>query len=514
MLSKTLTVSFSGIDVREVSVEVQISSGLPKFAIVGLPDKEVSESKERVQSAFHAIGITLPPKRIIVNLAPADLPKAGSHFDLPIAVGLLSAMDILPNEEIHNYVMLGELGLDGSVSHVNGVLPAAIYANAQDKGFICPQRQGAEALWSGNEEVLAAPDLISLINHFKGNQILPSPEKKALPLNKYNTDFSDIKGQENAKRAMEVAAAGGHNLLMIGSPGAGKSMLAERIVTILPPLDAKEALEVSMIHSVAGILGDEGLIKERPFRAPHHSASIAAITGGGAWAKPGEVSLAHRGVLFLDELPEFARNTLESLRQPLEAGHITVARAKRHVTYPSKFQLIAAMNPCKCGHLGNPALECNKAPRCAVEYQNKLSGPLLDRIDMHVQVDAITPFDLEDKKTETSEVIRERVIKARIRQQNRYNSMFADNDNMVFCNADLSSKALEEMIDMDNQANELLKQAFDKFHLSARGYHRILKTALTIADLDESEIIRKKHMAEALTYRRIVPGRAVLMEKF
>jgi magnesium chelatase family protein len=508
MFSKINTVSFSGVEVKDVWVEVQISSGLPKFSIVGLADKAVNEAKERIQSAFSSMGLSLPPKRITVNLAPADLIKAGSHFDLPIAVGLLSAMEILEQEDVANYVILGELGLDGAIAKVAGVLPAAVHANSLDKGLICPSEQGSEALWSGNEEILAPGNLISLINHFKGNQILSKPKKIEKEEVNYHIDFSDIKGQEFAKRAMEVAAAGGHNLLMVGSPGSGKSMMAERFITILPPMSMEETLEVSMIHSIAGTLDKYGLVKERPYQAPHHSASLPAMTGGGANAKPGEISLAHRGILFLDELVEFQRSTLEALRQPLESGKISISRAKMHVTYPANFQLIAAMNPCKCGHLGNPALECHKAPKCAVEYQNKLSGPLLDRIDMHIQVDPVSPFDItENTKNETSEQIRERVIKARERQLNRMHNLYKEKEIKAYSNSEIDAKTLDKIIQLTDDAEKLIKEAYQKFNLTARSYHRTLKVALTIADLAESNVIDKEHIAEALTYRRKLPGK-------
>ena len=367
---------------------------MPSFTVVGLPDKAVGESRERVRAALVAIGLALPPDRITINLAPADLLKEGSHFDLPIALGMLVAMGVLPGEELAHYTVLGELGLDGRINAVAGVLPAAIAAAAAGRGLICPAAQGGEAAWAGEIEVLAPPSIIALVNHFKGSQILarPSPEMQDLAV--HPLDLADIKGQETAKRALEVAAAGGHNLLMIGPPGAGKSMLAQRLPGLLPPLDPAEALEVSMIHSVAGQLAGGRLMRNRPFRDPHHSASLPALIGGGLRAKPGEVSLAHHGVLFLDELPEFARATLESLRQPLESGRAVVARVNAHVTYPARFQLVAAMNPCRCGHLDDASLACGRAPKCAQDYQAKISGPLFDRIDLHVDVPAVSPADL------------------------------------------------------------------------------------------------------------------------
>src|ERR687893_873039 len=384
MVTRVATVAFEGIDARPVDVQVQISSGNVAFTIVGLADKAVAESRERVRSALIASGLALPAKRITVNLAPADLPKEGSHYDLPIALGVMSAIGALPADALAGFTVLGELALDGSISTVAGVLPAAIAANARGHGLICPAACGPEAAWASRDiEILAPRSLIQLANHFKGIQVMARPEPSIAPLAGNLPDLKDIKGQESAKRALEIAAAGGHNLLMSGPPGAGKSMLAQRLPSILPPLSPRELLEVSMIQSVAGEIEDGALTNARPFRAPHHSASMPALVGGGLRARPGEISLAHNGVLFLDELPEFQAPVLDSLRQPLETGEVAISRANHRVTYPSRFMLVAAMNPCRCGRANDPGFACRRGPntRCATEYQARLSGPLLDRID-------------------------------------------------------------------------------------------------------------------------------------
>lgn len=502
MTAHAPTIAFSGIDCLDIDVQVQVASGLPAFTIVGLPDKAVGESRERVRAAFNALGLSLPPKRITVNLAPADLLKEGSHFDLPIALGLLGAMGVLPADEVQGYIALGELGLDGSLAPVTGVLPAAIAANAAGKGLICPAAQGPEAVWAGDVEVLAAPNLLALINHFKGTQVLSRPEPRLEDDDRDPLDLRDIKGQESAKRALEVAAAGGHNLLMIGPPGSGKSMLAARLPGLLPPLEPAEALEVSMIHSVAGHLSDGKLLRRRPFRDPHHSASVPALVGGGARAKPGEISLAHNGVLFLDELPEFQRAALEALRQPLESGRASVARANAHVVYPARIQLVAAMNPCRCGYLGDAGLACTKAPKCGVEYQTKISGPLFDRIDLHVEVPAVSPADLSlPPPAEGSAEIAARVAAARALQSERYQALAIRN------NAQLDGEMLEKLASPDAPGRALLTEAAERMRLSARGYHRVLRVARTLADLEGRDGINRLHVAEALSYRRLVPGR-------
>ncbi len=512
MVARVNTVAFRGIDVLDVDVQVQMASGLPAFTIVGLPDKAVSEARERVRAALNSIGLALPPKRITVNLAPADVAKEGSHFDLAIALGLLADMGVIPPEDAGRYLVLGELALDGSLSPVGGVLPAAIHAAARDLGLICPGVQGGEAAWSGNDGVLAPDDLVQLINHFKGVQLLRPPVPGAAEDPAAYPDLADIKGQESARRALEIAAAGGHNLLMNGPPGSGKSMLAARLPGLLPPLDAEEILETSMIQSLAGVLVGGTLSRRRPFRDPHHSASQAALVGGGRKALPGEVSLAHLGVLFLDELPEFGRAALEALRQPLEGGTTTVARANAHVTYPSRFQLIAAMNPCRCGYLDDPGQACSRAPRCAADYQAKISGPLFDRIDLHVDVPAVSIADLSlPPAAESSAPVAARVAAARAIQKKRYAKHPG-----ARTNADADGVLLEQVVAPDGPARALLGEAADRMGLSARGYHRVLRVARTLADLDTVEsgggeaTVGRIHIAEALSYRRIAPGRGAL----
>lgn len=497
-VTRVTTVAFEGIEAREVDVQVQITSGGNKMMIVGLPDKAVAESQERVKSALHAIGLALPPKRIVVNLAPADLPKEGSHYDLPIAMGLLAAMGVLPIEDMAGTIALGELALDGQITAVAGVLPAALTAGSVEKALVCPAVCGPEAAWIGGVEIVAAPSLMAVINHYKGVQILTPPQPKlaedigALP------DLKDVRGQETAKRALEITAAGGHNLLMIGPPGSGKSMLAARLPGLLPPLSAREALEISMIQSLAGELKDGAIGRRRPFRAPHHSASMAALVGGGLKVRPGEVSLAHQGVLFLDELPEFARQVLDSLRQPIETGSTLVARANAHIRYPSRFQLVAAMNPCRCGYLGDAAQACNRAPRCGVDYQSRISGPLYDRIDLHVDVPAVSAADLSlPAPREGSAEVAARVAAARALQTARYEGQG------ISTNAEAEGEALNEGARLEAAARTLLAEAADRMRLSARGYTRALRVARTIADLAGAETTGRAHIAEALSYRRL-----------
>ncbi len=512
MVASVNTVAFQGIDTQTIEVQVQIAGGLPAFTIVGLPDKAVAESKERVRAAMHALGLSLPPKRLTINLAPANLTKEGSHFDLPIALAVLAAMEVIPKEKLTNTTVLGELSLDASIRAVTGILPAAMHANANNNTLICPADCGGEATWAGDLNILAPQNLLQIINHIKGTHPLKRPETHLdKHTNKPLTDFADIKGQESAKRAAEIAASGGHNMLMTGPPGSGKSMLASAIPAILPPLSAREALEISMIHSLAGSLPDGGLLQSRPYRDPHHSASLPALIGGGQRVQPGEISLAHNGILFLDELPEFTRSTLESLRQPLESGQALIARANGHIRFPARFQLIAAMNPCRCGHLGDNDLECTKAPRCASDYQSRISGPMMDRIDLQIEMPAITIDDLNTtQKSESSSTIAARVKATRDLQRQRFEALNADEN--ITINAHAEGQILDSITNMKEEASTLLNTAAKNTKLSARGYFRTLRVARTIADMDSVRenktinYIEKKHIAEALSYRRYAPS--------
>jgi magnesium chelatase family protein len=537
MQAKVRTVAFQGIDVLPVDVQVLVAPGNIAFAMVGLADKAVGESRERVRATFRALGLALPPQRITVNLSPADLTKEGTHYDLPVALGLLAALGVIPRESIAGYVVLGELALDGSLSRVPGVLPAAIAARAAGRGVICPAVCGGEAAWGGFDaentdrpSIIAAPSLLALINHLRGQQRLDVPQAEVAVDRASYPDMAEIKGQESAKRVLELAAAGGHNLLMIGPPGSGKSMLAARLPGILPSLEPEEALEASMVRSLAGDLGEGKLSRRRTFRDPHHSATLQALVGGGPRARPGEVSLAHHGVLFLDELPEFNRGSLEALRQPLESGRVTVARANAHVTYPARFQLVAAMNPCRCGHLMEPSRACGRAPRCGLDYQGKISGPLLDRIDLCIDVPPVAAADLAlPPPAETSADIAARVAAARAVQRERLAELdrkgklaaveadataglLADrvrNWAKPRCNADTDGAVLAAIAEPDAEGRALLTRAAERLGLSARAWHRTLRVARTLADLDGSDAVRRLHVAEALSYRRPQPRPAM-----
>ncbi len=498
MIAQLYTVSFLGVQAKLVEVQAQLSPGLPSFTIVGLPDKAVAESRERIRACFHGMSLDVPAARITINLTPADLPKEGSHFDLPIALALLTAMGVLKPDDVKHLLVLGEITLDGRILKVPGALPAALLASEQNFTLVCPHGCGPEAAWAGKVEIVAAEDMRSLLNHLQGKSQLPSPEAKLVKKALSYKDMADVKGQTMAKRALEIAAAGGHNVMMIGPPGSGKSMLAARMPSILPPLNAKEALDVTVIHSVAGVLQqqEQTLIQERPFRDPHHSASQPALVGGGQKCKPGEISLAHNGVLFLDELPEFPRQCLESLRQPMETGNISIARVHHHYTYPANFQCIAAMNPCRCGFFGDKQRQCSKAPKCAEDYQQRISGPMMDRFDLIVHVAALKPEELQDApKGEESASIQKRVSTAREIQHKRN-----DKQNI---NAALEGKSLEKVLLFADGVKELIGKAIERFQLTGRGYHRLMRTARTIADLDKSEIINKNHVLEAISYRKL-----------
>ncbi|PTE22212.1 AAA family ATPase [Cereibacter changlensis JA139] len=497
MVARAFTVAFEGVEARMVEVQCSVTAGLPAFSLVGLPDKAVSEARERVRAALAAMAIALPSKRITVNLSPADLPKEGSHFDLPIALALLAALEIIPKDEVEQTVALGELSLDGRLIAVIGALPAAMAAAAEHRALLCPKACGAEAAWVGATEVLAAASLAEVVRHYTGQAPLTPAEAGEVILPPQGRDMAEVKGQERAKRALEIAAAGRHHALLVGSPGSGKSMLAARLPGILPPLSAAEALETSMIHSLAGLLTEGGISRARPFREPHHTASMAAIVGGGRSAKPGEISLAHNGVLFMDEFPEFPRSVLETLRQPLETGEIMVSRANAHIRYPCRFLLIAAANPCKCGHLAEPERACARAPACGEEYLGRISGPLMDRFDLRVEAPPVAYADLDlPGGGESSATVMARVAAARALQAARYATRPG-----VRVNAEAEGALLEAVATPDAEGRTLLARVAERFGLSARGYHRVLRVARTIADLDGSPGVRQPHVAEAVSFR-------------
>ena len=506
MVARVVTVAFQGVEARRVDVEVQLTGGEAIIVIVGLGDKAVAESRERVRAAFAGLGLALPGQRIVVNLAPADLPKEGSHYDLPIALAIMGAMGVLPSDALEGWAAIGELSLDGSIVPVAGALPAAVAASGMNLGLICPEACGPEAAWAGDGAVLAPRSLINIVNHFRGTQVMSRPRPGQVLDGERGADLRDVRGQEGAKRALEIAAAGGHNLMFVGPPGSGKSMLAQRLPGLLPPLSAQELLETSMVHSVAGLIARGTLTRARPFRSPHHSASMAALTGGGIKAKPGEVSLAHNGVLFLDELPEFSQQALDSLRQPLETGEVMVARANAHIRYPARVQLVAAMNPCRCGHGGAGKGFCGKAPRCQRDYQGRVSGPLIDRIDLQIDVPPVMAADLAlPPPAEGTAEAAARVAQARQVQADR---AAGAGEGAASINARAEGEFLQAAAAMDDPARALLNRAAETGGLSARGWTRTIRLARTIADLEGADGVRRVHLAEALIYRRtgVEPG--------
>ncbi len=503
MVARVYTVAFEGVEARLVEVQCAVSAGLPAFAVVGLPDKAVSEARERLRAALTSMGIALPARRITVNLSPADLPKEGSHFDLPIALALMAALGVVPADAAEGCVALGELSLDGSLVGVAGALPAAMAAAEAGRALLCPRVCGPEAAWVGDTQVLAAENLAAVVQHFNGRAPLAPAEPGEITRPPALRDLADVKGQERAKRALEIAAAGRHHLLMVGAPGAGKSMLAARLPGILPPLSPAEALETSMVHSLAGLLNEGGISRIRPFREPHHTASIAAIAGGGRGAKPGEISLAHNGVLFMDELPEFARAVLETLRQPIETGEVVVARANAHTRYPCRFLLVAAANPCRCGHLADPARACARVPQCGEDYLGRISGPLMDRFDLRIEVPPVAYTDLDlPAPAEGSAEVAARVAAARAVQTARFEGVAG-----VRVNAEAEGALLEQIATPDAEGRALLAQVAERFGLSARGYHRVLRVARTIADLEGSAGVESRHIGEAVSFRLAIGGR-------
>src|SRR6056297_1287221 len=500
MVARAYTVAFEGVEARTVEVQCAITPGVPAFSLVGLPDKAVSEARDRVRTALSSMAIALPSKRITVNLSPADLPKEGSHFDLPIALALLAALEIIPSDAAEGTTALGELSLDGTLVPVIGALPAAMAAAEDNRILLCPRACGAEAAWVGAAQVIGAGSLADVVRHYTGQSPMQPAEAgevvEVVEAAK-GRDLRDVKGQERAKRGLEIAAAGRHHLMMVGTPGSGKSMLAARLPGILPPLTAPEALETSMIHSLAGLLDEGGINRTRPFREPHHTASMAAIVGGGRRASPGEISLAHNGVLFMDEFPEFPRTVLETLRQPIETGEVMVARANAHVKYPCRFMLVAAANPCKCGYLSDPGRACGRAPLCGEDYMGRISGPLMDRFDLRVEVPPVAFSDLDlPASGDSSATVADRVATARAVQSSRF-----DGHDSAKLNSDAEGETLEQIAAPDAEGRDLINKVAERFGLSARGYHRVLRVARTIADLEGAQDVRRTHVAEAVSFR-------------